>query len=93
VSEDPKQPLTFRLGRSYKEALDRMAAEQDKPVDQLAREVVEGYVAEQAKAAWEAEARRTAIRLAETADDPASDEAEMQRTLDAGLEAFAEECA
>jgi len=83
--------LNFRLGRSYKEALDRLAEEQDKPVSQLVREVVEEYVSGRARAAWEAEARRTAGRLAEAARDPDSDEATMPRVLDANLEEFAQE--
>ncbi|MEQ1858137.1 MAG: hypothetical protein ABL963_16910 [Longimicrobiales bacterium] len=46
---------------------------------------------DQARAAWEAEARRTASALAAAAQDPASDEAAMQRVLSAGLEEFADE--
>lgn len=91
MSQDPKQPLNFRLGRSYKEALDRLASDQDKPVSQLVREVVEDYVTGQTLAAWEAEARRTAAALAEAARDRGSDEATMLRGLDASLEEFAEE--
>jgi predicted DNA-binding protein len=91
MSDDPKQPLNFRLGRTYKEALDRLAEQQDKPVGQLVREVVEDYVAGQARAAWEAEARRTAVQLGEAARDPSSDEAAMLRCLEANLEEFAEE--
>jgi hypothetical protein len=89
MSDDPKEPLNFRLGRSYKEALERLAGEQDKPVSQLVREVVETYVADEARAAWEAEARRTAAELAAAARDPDSDEAVILRSLDASLEEFA----
>jgi hypothetical protein len=53
--------------------------------------VVETYVEEQARAAWEAEARRTAAELAQAALDARSDEADMLRLLDANLEDFAEE--
>jgi predicted DNA-binding protein len=91
VSDDAKEPLNFRLGRSYKEALDRLANEQDKAVGQLVREVIEEYVTSQARAAWEAEARRTAAELAEAARDPESDEAATLRFLDATLEEFAKE--
>jgi predicted DNA-binding protein len=89
MQDDPKQPLNFRLGLSCKEALERLAEEQDKPVSQLVREVVETYVADQARAAWEAEARRQAAALAEAARDPGSEEADMLRFLDASLEEFA----
>jgi hypothetical protein len=91
MPEDPKYPLNFRLGRSYKEAIDRLAAEHDKPVSQLVREVVEEYVSAQARAAWELEARRSAAVVAEAASDPRSDETAMLRALGANLEEFAEE--
>lgn len=91
MPDDPKEPVNFRLGRSYKACLERLAREQDKPVGQLVREVVENYVTAEERAAWEAAARRSAREVAEAARDPQSDEAEMLRTLDANLEAFAEE--
>jgi hypothetical protein len=91
MRDDPKHPLNFRLGRNYKEALDRLAHQKGRPVSQLVREVVEDYVAAEARAAWEAEARRTAATLAEAARDPSSDEATMLRSLDEGLEEFAQE--
>jgi len=91
MADDPKEPLNFRLGRSYKEALERLAGEQDKPVSQLVREVVETYVTDEARRAWEAEARRTAAQLAAAARNPDSDEAVVLRSLDANLEEFASE--
>jgi predicted DNA-binding protein len=91
MPDDPKEPVNFRLGRSYKEALDRLAAEQARPAAQLVREAVERYVREQARAAWEAEARRQAAEIAEAVQRPGSDEAEMARFLDANLEDFAKE--
>jgi predicted DNA-binding protein len=91
VSSEAKEPVNFRLGRSYKQALQKLAREQDKAVGELIREVVEEYVADQERAAWEAEARRTALELGRAARDPRSDEAEMLRILDANLEAFAGE--
>lgn len=41
--------------------------------------------------AWEAEARRASLALAEEAKDPASNEASMLEALDANLDEFAEE--
>ena len=91
MADEIKEPVNFRLGRSHRQALDRLARQQDKSVGQLVREVVEEYITDQARAAWEAEARRTAAELGRSARDPRSDEAEMLRVLDASLEAFAKE--
>lgn len=91
MADETKEPVNFRLGRSDREALHRLARARDKSVGQLVREVVEEYVANQARATWEAEARRTAAELGREAADPRSDEAEMLRVLDANLDAFAKE--
>lgn len=88
---DAKEPVNFRLPREYKDALQKLAEERGEPLSQLVREAVEGYVDEQRRAAWEAEARRSAAELGAAAGDPSSDEAEMLRLLDENLEAFAEE--
>lgn len=89
--EEAKDPVNFRLGRTYREALHRLARDRDRSVGQLVREVVEEYVDSQARVAWEAEARRTAAELGRAVRDPRPDEAEMMRTLDANLEDFAKE--
>jgi predicted DNA-binding protein len=91
MADDLKEPVNFRLGRSHRQALNRLARQQDKSVGQLVREVVEVYISDQARAAWEAEARRTAAELGRSARDPRSDESETLRVLDANLEAFAKE--
>lgn len=88
---DAKEPVNFRLGREYKDALRRLAEQRGQSMGQLVREAVEGYVNEQRRAAWEAEARRAAAEIEAAAGDPSSDEAEMLRILDENLEAFAEE--
>jgi hypothetical protein len=77
---------------SAKRALDRWRPSRARPAGQIVREAVEGYVRQQAKAAWKAEARRQAAKLAEAARRPGSDEAEVVRFLaDANLEEFAKE--
>jgi len=83
MADEPRELVNFRLGRTEKEALYRLADEQDKPVGRLVREVVEEYLADHERKAWEAEARRTAARLGEEARDPSSQEAETLRLLDA----------
>lgn len=91
MADETKEPVNFRLGTSYREALHRLARERDASVGQLVREVVEQYVDNQARLAWEAEARRTAAELGRAAQDPRSGEAEMLRVLDSNLEDFAKE--
>ncbi|MBM4184125.1 MAG: hypothetical protein FJ207_07830 [Gemmatimonadetes bacterium] len=91
MSTDPKEPVNFRLGRGYKQALERLADEQDKTFGQLVREVVERYVTDQERTAWEREARRSAEVLGDAARDPGSDEARVMSALDANLEEFANE--
>jgi predicted DNA-binding protein len=91
MSEDTKEPVNFRLGRRYKRALAKLAAAQDKAVGELIREVVEAYVAEEERRAWEDEARRAASALAREAAQPSSSEAEMLRSLDENLDEFARE--
>jgi hypothetical protein len=89
--DEAKNPVNFRLGRTYREALHQLARDRDQSLGQLVREVVEEYVDSQARAAWEAEARRTAAELGRAAREPRSDEAEMLGRLDANLEDFAKD--
>lgn len=88
---DVKEPVNFRLGRKEKQALAAIAAEQDKALGELIREVVEAYLQQVRRGAWEAEARRASLALAQEAKDPASAEAENLRMLEANLEEFAKE--
>lgn len=57
------------------------------------REAVEGYVADRKRAAWEDEARRTALEIRRALEHSGSDEREMLVALDAGLEEYAKEWA
>lgn len=86
-----KDTVNFRLPGEQKQALAKLAAERDKPLSELVREVVERYLAEEERSAWEAEARRASLALAEEAKDPSSDEARTLKALDANLDEFADE--
>jgi hypothetical protein len=91
MSNDPKEPVNFRLGRRHKRALVRLAAERDKPVGELIREVIEEFVAQEERRVWEAEARRASRAVAKEAENQSSVEAETLRALEANLEDFARE--
>jgi hypothetical protein len=91
MSEDPKEPINFRLSRRHKRALSALAAAQEKAVGELLREVVEAYVAAEERRAWENEARRAAAALAKEAQEPSSPEARTLETLEENLEEFARE--
>jgi predicted DNA-binding protein len=77
--------VTFRVDAEMKEALARMAREQDKPVGELLRELVRERVREERRRAFAAEARRQCEILNEAAKDPDSDEAQVMRELEAHL--------
>jgi hypothetical protein len=83
--------VNFRLERTQKEALSKLAAENDQPLSELIREMVEGFLAREERRTWEAEARRASLVLAEEARDPGSAESETLRLLEANLEEFADE--
>lgn len=86
-----KETVNFRLAGPQKEALARIAAERNQAVSELVREVVQDYLSREERRAWEAEARRASLALAEEARDPESAESETLRILEANLEDFANE--
>jgi predicted DNA-binding protein len=69
VAEEPKEPVNFRLGKTYRQALEQLARERDTTLGQLVREVVEEYIDGRARFEWELEARRTAAELGRAARD------------------------
>lgn len=86
-----KETVNFRLARPQKEALARIAAERDQALSELVREVVQDYLSREERRAWEAEALRASLALAEEAKDPESAESGTLRILEANLEEFADE--
>ena len=86
-----KETVNFRITREQKEALARLANHRDQPLSELVREVVQDYLAAEARRAWEAEARRASLALAEEAKDRGSAESEALRVLEANLDEFADD--
>lgn len=76
-------PVNIRVGRRYKQALSRIASRRRQPMSELIREILERYVAQEERRAWQAEARRAAEALAEEARQSASPESATLRMLDA----------
>ncbi|MGH7577917.1 MAG: ribbon-helix-helix protein, CopG family [Longimicrobiales bacterium] len=91
MADDVKENVNFRLAKQDKRTLTELAAAQDKAVSELIREVIEAYIAQQERAAWEEEARRASRALAREASDPRSAESEHLRMLEANLNEFAKE--
>lgn len=91
MDEDPKVTMNFRLGRDMKRSLAALAQKDRKPVGQLVREAVEGYVVDRKRAAWEEEAQRSALEIRRASEVAGSDEAESLRGLDGALAEYAKE--
>ncbi len=92
TSADPKaETVTFRISLQLKAAIVEIAEQEAKPVGALLRELVSDRVAQQRRRVFEAEARRQSLAAAALAADPSSDEAAVQRELDANFDEFARE--
>lgn len=83
ASRSPKlDTFNFRVDAELKSAFAAAADEADRPVAQLLRDFMRGYVEQRARAAFEREARRQSILIAAAEADPDSDGARLQRELD-----------
>jgi hypothetical protein len=78
--------FTFRLDPALKSALRRAAKEERLPPAELLRLLVREHLARRARHAFEAEARRQSLLVAGGAADPAGDEAQVMREIEAGLD-------
>jgi len=85
------ETLTFRIEPKLKSALAKIARAEHRPVGEVLRDLVRSRIERGRRRAFEAEARRESLILAEAARDPNSDEAAMMRELEADLTAFADE--
>jgi predicted transcriptional regulator len=74
--------ITFRIGPEQKAKLTRLAERENKPVGELMRDLAEARLREEERRAWEAEARRQALAIAERAKDPKSDEARTMEWIE-----------
>jgi len=77
--------FTFRLDPALKSALRRAAKEERLPPAELLRLLVREHLARKARGAFEAEARRQSLLVAGGLADPAGDEAQVMREIEAGL--------
>lgn len=85
------ESVTFRIEPDLKAELTKVAERDQKTLGELLRELARERVALEHHRAFEAEARRQSLAIAERAKDPNSDEAQVLRELEADLEEFADE--
>jgi hypothetical protein len=86
-SSAPKgETFTFRLDPVLKEALTRSAAEEHMQPAELMRDLVRRHLAGKERRAFEIEARRQSLAIAERARNPDSDEAQIMRDIEAELQ-------
>jgi len=86
VSNVKGETFTFRLDPALKDGLARSAAAERVHPAELVRSLVRDHLAEKQRRDFEAEARRQSLAVARRAQDPASDEAQVMRDIDSGLE-------
>ena len=90
MSANPKaDSFTFRLDPALKAELTHAASEARMPPAELVRSLVRAHLAGQERRAFEAEARRQSLAIAELALDPSSDEARVMAEIEADLESGA----
>ncbi|MBV9747936.1 MAG: hypothetical protein JO157_03885 [Acetobacteraceae bacterium] len=84
MSPRPKvESFNFRVDPELKAAFTAAVAAEDKPAGQVLRDFMRAYVARQRERATMGEARRQSRLIAQAAADPASDEAEVMRWIEA----------
>ncbi len=72
ISKD--QTFNFRIDPELEAAFVAAAAAEDRPVAQLLRDFMRGFVARQARLSYAAQARAQSRLIAERTSDPASDD-------------------
>ncbi len=83
TSQHPKDTsFNLRIDPVLKAAFTAAAEAEDKPAAQLVRDFMRAYVKQHERAAFEAEARRQSLLIAERARDPNSEEAEVMRWIE-----------
>jgi len=73
--------FNLRIDPILKAAFTAATAAEDKPAAQVVRDFMRFYVKQRERRAFDAEARRQSLIIAEAAHDPNSDEAEVMRWL------------
>jgi hypothetical protein len=93
TSQHPKESsFNLRIDPALKAAFTAATEAEDKPAAQVLRDFMRAYIKQRERRAFEAEARRQSLAIAERARDPNSDEAEVMRWIEgiADNEAWAE---
>ena len=86
-SRKPKdEAFNFRVDPELKEAFAAAAGAEDKPAAQVLRDFMRAFVAAQQSRSLAAEARRQSMLVAAAAKNPHSDEAQVLRELEGGLD-------
>jgi hypothetical protein len=94
ATHHPKgETFNFRIDPALKAAFTQATEAEDKPAAQVLREFMRAYVERQRRKAFEAEARRQSLTIAQQARNPQSDEARSLKELESLLDAddFADE--
>jgi hypothetical protein len=78
--------FNFRVDPDLKDAFTAATDADHRPAAQVLREFMRAYVRHRERRAFEAEARRQSLVIAEAAADPHSDEAAVMRELEAALD-------
>ena len=87
TSNAPKvETFTFRLDPALKAELTRSAEDEHTQPAELVRRLVRDHLAARERRAFEAEARRQSLAVAQRSRDPSSDEAQVMRDLEGGLD-------
>jgi hypothetical protein len=83
ISQHPKETsFNLRIDPLLKAAFTAAAEAEDKPAAQILRDFMRAYVKQRERRAFEAEARRQSLLIAERARDPNSDEAQVMREIE-----------
>jgi hypothetical protein len=86
-TQHPKETsFNLRIDPNLKAAFTAATEAEDRPAAQVVRDFMRAYVKQRERRAFEAEARRQSLLIAEAARDPNSDEAAVMREIDAELE-------
>ncbi|WP_226019365.1 antitoxin MazE-like protein [Novosphingobium sp. FKTRR1] len=87
ASQHPKETsFNLRIDPGLKAAFTKATEAEDKPAAQVVRDFMRAYVKQRERRAFEAEARRQSLILAEAARDPNSGEAEALRWVEAAAD-------
>ncbi|MDB5396788.1 MAG: hypothetical protein JWM91_4294 [Rhodospirillales bacterium] len=83
TSQHPKETsFNLRIDPALKTAFTAAAQAEDKPAAQLVRDFMRAYVRQRERRAFETEARRQSLAVAERARDPHSDEYAVMREIE-----------